>query len=206
MSRSSAFLSFASIATCLALAWPAHSASRESWQPPDEIMDAVDVRPGMRIGEAGAGEGYLTFPLAERVGARGIVYANDISARSLETVRSRAEREGVQNLRTVMGEVADPLFPETDLDMVIMVYVLHCLEKPLEFLESARKYLKPGAPLVIIEKNTHQDRAHYPAFMSNRQILETIQQTSFELAETHTFLPRDTIYVFTDRENDPVKP
>ena len=40
-------------------------ADREIWQPPEEIMDAVGVTEGMRIGEAGAGEGYLTFHLAE---------------------------------------------------------------------------------------------------------------------------------------------
>ena len=52
---------------------------RESWQPPNQVMDAVGVREGMRIGEAGAGDGYFTFPLAERVGDRGVVYANEIS-------------------------------------------------------------------------------------------------------------------------------
>jgi len=49
----------------------------ESWQPPEQIMDSIGVKPGMRIGEAGAGQGYFTFPLARRVGPKGIVFAND---------------------------------------------------------------------------------------------------------------------------------
>ena len=47
----------------------AEDSDRESWQPPDEILDAAGVLPGMRVGEAGAGTGYLTFPLATRVGS-----------------------------------------------------------------------------------------------------------------------------------------
>ena len=62
--------------------------------------------------------------------------------------------------------------------MVIMIYVLHCLEKPLEFMENIRKYLKPDAPIVIIERDTQRERAHPPSFMTNREILETIGDTA----------------------------
>ena len=171
-------------------------ADREVWQPPGEIMDAVGIREGMRIGEAGAGEGYLTFHLADRVGNRGIVYANEISTSDLETIRRRARRESVDNIVTVLGEVEDPLFPERDLDMVIMVYVLHHLDRPIEFLQNLEGYLKPGAPVVIVEKNTDTHRSHPPEFMSNHQILETIEQSGYELQGTETFLPRDTIYIY----------
>lgn len=171
-------------------------ADRGTWQPPDKIMDAVGVKPGMRIGEAGAGRGYFTFPLARRVGAEGVVFANDISTSSLDVIRSRASEEGLENIRVVVGEIEDPAFPERDLDMIVMVYVLHMLEKPVEFTRNLVNYLKPGGTLVIIEKNTTRERAHYPSFMTNRQILETMGETAWELARTETFLPRDTIYIY----------
>jgi len=187
-------------AACLALATPSVSfgqADRETWQPPEKIMDAVGVKPGMRIGEAGAGRGYFTFPLARRVGADGIVLANDISTSSLDVIRSRATAEGLDNIEIVVGATEDPLFPEKNLDMIVMVYVLHMLEKPVEFTQNLVQYLKPGGTLVIIEKNTTRERAHYPSFMTNRQILETMGQTAWDLARTETFLPRDTIYIYT---------
>jgi len=171
-------------------------ADRETWQPPEQIMDAVGVRAGMRIGEAGAGEGYLTFHLAKRVGERGIVYANEIAEGDLETIRNRARREGVDNIVTVLGEIEDPLFPEKDLDMVIMVYVLHHLDRPIEFLQNLEGYLKPDAPVVIIEKNHNTERSHPPQFMTGRQVLETIEESGYELEKTETFLPRDTIYIY----------
>jgi len=175
-------------------------ADRETWQPPEKIMDAIGVEPGMRVGEAGAGTGYFTFPLAHRVGPEGIVFANDISTSSLDVIRKRAADEELGNIKIVVGEVEDPLFPEEDLDMIVMVYVLHMLEMPVEFLRNVRKYLEPGAPLVIIERNTTTERAHYPSFMTNRQILETMGETGFELVRTETFLPKDTIYIYEARK------
>jgi len=173
---------------------------REEWQPPEKIMDAIGVKPGMVIGEPGAGRGYMTFYLAERVGAEGKVYANDISQSALDEIVRRAKREGVENIEIVMGKIDDPVFPVYDLDMVIMVYVLHMLDKPLEFMENVKKYMRPDTPLVIIERNTHWDRAHAPSFMSNRQILDTLEETDYVLERTETFLAKDTIYIFKLKE------
>jgi ubiquinone/menaquinone biosynthesis C-methylase UbiE len=159
-------------------------------------MDSIGVKPGMVIGEPGAGKGYFTFYLAERVGEKGKVYANDISRSSLNEIEKRIKREGIKNIETVMGEIEDPLFPEENLDMIIMVYVLHMLDKPLSFMENIKKYMKPGASLVIIEKDTHRERAHPPSFMTKKQILDTIQKTNYKLERIETFLPKDTIYIF----------
>jgi ubiquinone/menaquinone biosynthesis C-methylase UbiE len=187
------------IATCVIVAAPAPccgQADRETWQPPEEIMDAIGVKPGMRVGEAGAGRGYFTFPLARRVGARGVVFANDISTSSLDVIRERADQEGLENIKIVVGAVDDPLFPEKNLEMVVMVYVLHEVERRVPFLRNLHGYLRPGGLLVIIERNTPGESTHQPPFMTNRQVLETVSEASYTLDRTETFLPHDTIYIF----------
>ena len=168
---------------------------RETWQPPEKIMDAIGVKAGMRIGEAGAGKGYFTFPLARRVGPEGVVYANDILTSSLDVIRERAGRERLENIKIVVGAVEDPLFPEKNLDMIVMVYVLHELDRPVPFLKNLGSYLKPGGSLVIIEKNTAVETGHGHSFMTNSHILETLSKADYTLNRTETFLPRDTIYV-----------
>ena len=60
--------------------------------------------------------------------------------------------------------------------------------------------MRPDTPLVIIERNTHRDRAHAPFFMSNRQILDTLEEMDYVLESTETFLPKDTIYIFKLKE------
>ena len=169
---------------------------RETWQPPEQIMDSIGVKPGMIIGEAGAGRGYFTFPLAKRVGEKGKVYANDISASSLDEIKARSIRENIKNIIPVYGETEDPLFPQKNHDMIIMVYVLHMLEKPMEFMENLKKYMIPETQLVIIERNSNMDRAHYPSFMSKKQVLEMIEKTNYKQVRIMTFLSKDNIYIY----------
>ncbi len=56
--------------------------------------------------------------------------------------------------------------------------------------------MAPHRPVVIVEKNTDTRRSHPPEFMTNLQILETIEESGYELERTETFLPRDTIYIY----------
>ena len=52
--------------------------------PPEKVMDAIGVKPGMVIGEVGAGRGRYTVHLANRVGSQGKIFANDINEKALE--------------------------------------------------------------------------------------------------------------------------
>jgi len=91
---------------------------RDQQMQPERLMDSLGVKPGMIIGEAGAGQGYFTFWLSKRVGETGRVYANDIDESVLRSIRNRCNREGIKNIETIVGEVEDPLFPAQQMDMV----------------------------------------------------------------------------------------
>lgn len=169
--------------------------NREKWQPPEVIMDSIGVKPGMIIGEPGAGRGFFTIPLAKRVGENGRVYANDISKRSLNKLEEKAKTEGLNNIEIVIGELEDPVFPVKNLDMMIMVYVLHDIEKPAKFMKNAQKYIQPGKPLVIIERAREHDDSP-PHFFNQEQILKALKQTNFKFVEKKTFLEKDIIYIF----------
>jgi SAM-dependent methyltransferase len=112
----------------------------------------------------------------------------------------RAEEDAHVSQMTIHPSLLDPLFPEKNLDMVVMVYVLHMIERPLPFLKNLHTYLRPGGALVIIERNAAAERAHFPAFMTKGQILDTMSETGFALDRTETFLPRDTIYIYKAKQ------
>jgi ubiquinone/menaquinone biosynthesis C-methylase UbiE len=173
---------------------------RLEWQPPEIVMDSIGVTPGMIIGEAGAGEGFFTIPLAKRVGEDGKIYANDIDEDDLEELSEEAEDEELKNIEIVVGEIEDPLFPVKDLDMIIMVYVLHHLDEPVAFLDNLKKYFKPGAPLVLIERNTHEERTHAHSFMRREDIFEAMEDSDYKLERILTFLEKDTIYIYKVEE------
>lgn len=172
------------------------SSRRDKWMQPEKIMDAIGVIPGMVIGEAGAGEGYFTFKLAHRVGNAGRIYANDILERVLGTIRERCERQGITNITTVLGEVEDPLFPESTLDMVVMMAAFHDFEKQVEWLKNVKQYMKSNASLVIIEKDPDKMERGSSHHMTKDEILETVKQAGYKLVRVEMFLERDNIYIF----------
>lgn len=169
--------------------------SRDTWQQPEKVLEVIGIKPGMVIGEPGAGSGYYTFRLARKVGPTGKIYANDIVASKLNTIKKRAKREGFNNIVTIKGEIEDPLFPGNDLDMVFMSYVLHDMEHPVAFLKNLRAYLKPDTPLVILEQSPEKTGRTWH-FWKKEKILKTVKAAGYRLERIETFLPKDNIYFF----------
>jgi SAM-dependent methyltransferase len=161
----------------------------------EKMMDVAGVEAGMIIGEIGAGGGDLTFPVAERVGPNGMIYANDISKASLDYI----DEKGVRNIVTVLGESDDPVFPVKNLDMAIMKNVFHDLENPLSLMENLKRYLKPGASFVLIEPHrSKEDRKTALSFheMTQEQLLGVVEKSSFRLVQPEASpAPGWTIYV-----------
>ncbi len=184
-----ALFSWATIITC------GFADRRDQAHQPEKVMDVVGVEPGMVIGEVGAGRGYFTFWLSSRVGEAGKVYANDIVPGVLRSVRERCERDGITNIETVLGEVDDPLLPEGALDMVFIVNAFHDLTHPVVLLNSLISSLKPGATVVIIDRDPEKYRSARDHFLSKEEVLETIAQSDFALDRVETFLSEHNIYV-----------
>lgn len=172
-----------------------HADQRDKWQQPEKVMDVVGVKQGMVIGEVGAGHGYFTFKLANRVGIKGKVYANDIVRSKLRYIKNRCQTEGITNIETILGKVEDPLFPKGQMDIIIMVYVFHELEKPVELLNNTLPSLKPNSKLVILDRDPEKTGDTTGHFMTKKAILEKISKSDFEVVRIETFLTRDNIYI-----------
>jgi len=168
--------------------------SRDKRVQPEKIMDAVGLKPGMIIGEAGAGRGYFTFWLSKRIGEKGKIYANDIQKNVLQVIEDRCKREGVKNITTVLGEVSDPLYPVKELDMIISLITIHEMTKPVEWLKNAQKYMKPDALMVIVE-GANWD------YMPKEKVVGFGKKAGFILVKIDTDNPRYNIYVFRIPKN-----
>jgi ubiquinone/menaquinone biosynthesis C-methylase UbiE len=169
-------------------------ASRDRLMQPEKLMDSIGVKKGMVIGEGGAGRGYFTFKLAQRVGPEGHIYANDIDRSALDSIQRQCRQDGISNISTILGEVDDPLFPEAELDMVFMIAAFHDFARPVAWLENVKSSLKPGALLVIVEKDP--DKIGGSHHMTKDEILATVKKADFELVKIETFLQDDNIFVF----------
>jgi predicted O-methyltransferase YrrM len=151
----------------------------------------------MVIGEIGAGRGYFTFWLARGVGEKGKVYANDIDGSALASIERTSAEAKVTNIETVLGTVEDPRLPEGALDMVFMVNAFHDLERPVELLAHLLPALKPGATVVIMDRDPA--RAGDRHFLPREKVEEIVGRSVFELVRVETFLRYHNLYILKAR-------
>ena len=179
------------------------SATRDRVEQPEKVMEVTGVKPGMAIGEIGAGYGYFTFWLARGVGKSGHIYANDIESTALAGIERRMASEKVTNIETVLGTVDDPRFSRASLDMVFLVNSFHDLARPVELLANLLPCLKPGAAVVIMDRDPARfpDRDHH--FLTRKEVEETIGRSVFELVKVETFLRDHNLYILKAKERDP---
>jgi ubiquinone/menaquinone biosynthesis C-methylase UbiE len=124
---------------------------RESEEQPSKAIAALGITAGQVVADVGAGSGYYTARLAERVGPTGRVFATDIQPEMLSLLRTRVSRARLDNVELVLSTDSDPRLPEGLFDLVLMVDVYHELSRPQEVLRNLRKALKPDGRLVLIE-------------------------------------------------------
>ena len=86
---------------------------RDAWQRPDQIMDVLGMGDGSVVADLGAGSGWFTIRLAERVGPNGLVYAEDVQRQMIEAITRRIDAIGLKNVRTVLGTAERSPPPET---------------------------------------------------------------------------------------------
>jgi SAM-dependent methyltransferase len=179
--------------------------AREKWinerQPPARVMDAIGLKPGMVVGEVGAGRGRYTIHLAARVGPAGHVYANDINADGLAVLRERCRKDGLGNVETILGSVDDPLFPKKSLDLVFMVLTYHHLARPVDLMKNLLPSLKPGATVVVIDPDPAKDPGEPQSEYTPREKIEReAAEAGFVIDRVETFLPRDGLFILKVKE------
>ena len=125
--------------------------ARDSVSEAREVMDRAGVVPGMTVADIGAGEGYYTIRLAERVGPQGRVLAQDIIPEVRDKLAERVNREALDNVSVKLGEPADPMLPDNSFDRIFLMHMYHEIESPYEFLWRLRPALRPGGRVAVVD-------------------------------------------------------
>jgi predicted methyltransferase len=147
------FLGAAALLGIAALAqYGSDTPERDQWQRPAEVMDALKIQAGSVVADIGAGRGYFTFRLAERVGPTGKVYSEDIADEVIRDIRQRATQQKLKQIEVVQGSERDPRLPAGTLDAVLIVDSYHEFREYAAMLKGVHAALKPGGLLGIIDK------------------------------------------------------
>ncbi|GGN48342.1 methyltransferase type 11 [Novosphingobium indicum] len=140
----------------------ASEVQRDSVNEATVVMDLANIEPGMSVADIGAGEGYYTVRLAERVGAKGRVLAEDINPAATERLGSRVMREGLENVSIKVGTAENPNLPANSFDRIFMVHMYHEVSEPYAFLWRLRPALRPGGKVIVVDVDRPTDMHGIP--------------------------------------------
>ena len=172
--------------------------AREREERTDLLIRNLPLEPDDIVADSGAGTGYFTFPVAERV-PDGHVFAVDIQPEMLAIIAQKKARLAVTNVHTVLGSADDPGLPADAIDLAFIVDAYHEFSHPREMGEALFRALKPGGKLVLIEY-----RAEDPAVpikrlhkMSQAQAKKEMHAIGLQWVKTERFLPQQHVLIFT---------
>ena len=137
-------------------------AARDEAGEAEFVMDWAGIQPGTTVADIGAGEGYYTIRLSERVGPKGRVLAQDINRGALDRLGERVTREQLDNVAIKEGAVDDPRLPESSFDRIFMVHMYHEIEEPYAFLWRMRPALAKGGEVIVVDRDRATDRHGIP--------------------------------------------
>ena len=162
-----------------------HYIPGRSWKGLAEML--IKLMPPMTIADLGAGEGTLTQLLAERAKK---VIAVDNSPNMVAYGSQLAKDHGFTNVEFRLGDLEEPPIEDGSVDLALFSQALHHAQQPLKALAAARKMLRPGGKLVILDllKHTFEKARELYADVwlgfSEVELQEMMQSAGFLRVET----------------------
>ena len=126
------------------------------------VMDLANIAPGMTVADIGAGEGYYTVRLADRVGADGRVTTQDIDDAALSRLAQRIDREQLTNISIKLGNPDDPQLPSDSFDRIFLVHMYHEVSEPYAFLWRMWPALTDTGEIIVVDVDRPTNRHGIP--------------------------------------------
>lgn len=126
----------------------------------DEILDQIDLTPGVRLLDVAAGSGALALPAARR-GAH--VLATDISPAMVERLRTRARAAGLPDLEAAVMDACALDLEDGAFDTVVSLNGVSLLPDVGRGLGEMARVTKPGGDVVVAAFGA-PDRAEFIGF------------------------------------------
>jgi len=121
-----------------------------SWQALAHAL--LRLLPPMVIADLGAGEGTLSQLLARNAKK---VIAIDYSEEMVAFGANLAKEHGFKNLEYRLGDIEEPPIEDESVDLALFSQALHHASSPVRALQSARRILREGGRVVILDLASH---------------------------------------------------
>ncbi len=157
------------------------TSGRDGWQHPERVVESLEIRPGDRVADIGAGDGYFLPWLSEAVGPTGRVYAVEVDAEKIEALHATVQREGLENVEVVLGEFHDPLLPDAEIDLVLTCLTYHHIDDRIAYFARVSTDLSPRGRVAHLDDR--DDLTGITGWMVTKDHWSNVQQMIAEMAE-----------------------
>jgi len=131
--------------------------SREVFACREQILAALQLKPGMAVADVGSGTGLYLRPLSRSVEEEGKVYAIDISPKFFKHLRDRAKEEKLENVEVVLCSDRDVNLKADTIDRAFICDVYHHFEYPESSLKSIHRAMRTGGKLILVDFHREPD-------------------------------------------------
>jgi ubiquinone/menaquinone biosynthesis C-methylase UbiE len=171
--------------------------SREMTEQPQQVVDALDLKPTDVVADIGAGTGYFSFRISPLV-PQGKVLAVDIQPEMIDIMDFLKTENKITNVESILGGVTDPNLPQESIGLALMVDAYHEFEYPKEMIEGIVRSLKPGGRVVLVEYKRENPLIPIKALhkMTQKQARKEMNAVGLQWLETKKILPQQHIMIF----------
>jgi len=170
---------------------------RDQWQQPQQVIAQLQLQPGTKIADIGAGTGYFAMRMARYVPA-GIVFAIDVEPDMVSFLDRRAKTEGLGNVRPILADPESPKIPEP-VDIIFVCDTYHHIARRSEYFRKLQPSLRPGGRLVIVDfyKNKNTPVGPPPEFkLDPEQVIKELADAGFRLRQQDNGLDYQYVLIF----------
>ncbi|MDD5738522.1 MAG: class I SAM-dependent methyltransferase [Candidatus Pacebacteria bacterium] len=119
---------------------------------PNEILNQLSLEKDMVAVDFGCGSGGWVIPLARKLDD-GIVYAVDVQESALSAMMSKANLQGISNIKKVLADIEKGVkqIESSSINLVLMTNLLFQVDDKEAVFKEAKRILKESGKVLVIE-------------------------------------------------------
>lgn len=163
---------------------------REKEENSNLAIEKMNLSPTSVVADIGAGTGYFTFKIAEKV-PKGKVYAVEIQDDLIRYLNNQKNELGAANVEVIKGDAKSPHLPDSSIDLAILIDVYHELQNPKEMMHNISKALKSNGKILLLEYRAEDPKIPILPLhkMTVEQLNKEMLSNGFKLSYDGEFLP-----------------
>jgi arsenite methyltransferase len=179
------------------------SPERAEWQKPDQVITALNLKPGQTVVDIGAGTGYFTRRFARAVGASGKAIGLDIEPGMVDYMKADAKKLNLLNYEARLVKPNDPELPPESTDVIFFCDVLHHIDDRVAYLTQLKPVLKPGGRIAVVDfKKTAPFGPPAPMRISREEMMAQFKRAGYRVVSEYYFLPHQYFLEFEPTTKD----